>query len=98
MLPYRPEYHWATPLSDMYKAAHRMAEIRESIINVVEDIPRYLNRVEQYLEVFGDSLRLHECSAALYVAILDTLDAVVREFQKHIIRKRQKLAYSCIGR
>ena len=80
--------------SDTYQAAHRMAEIRESIISIVDDIPRYLSRVEQYLEVFAESARLHECSAALYVAILGTLDAIVREFQKHASRKDRQLAHS----
>ena len=64
-----------------------MAEIRESINNIVDDIPRYLYRVEQYVEVFGESRMLHQCSAALYVAILDALDAIVCEFQRHISRK-----------
>ena len=67
-----------------------MAELREGISNIVDDIPRYLSRAEQYLEVFEDSPNLHQCSAALYVAILDALDAIVREFQKHVSRKYQR--------
>lgn len=68
-----------------------MTEIREAITEIVNDIPLQLSRAEQYLDIFEDSPRLHECSAALYVAILDTLDTIVRECQKHVARKCRNL-------
>lgn len=64
-----------------------MAEIRESIIDVIDVIPLTLSKAKQYLNIFADSSELHECSANLYVAILDTLDAIVRHYQKHVARK-----------
>ena len=64
-----------------------MAEIRESILDVINDIPMTLSRAQQYIDVFADFPKLHKCSANLYVAILDTLIAIVREYQKHTARK-----------
>ncbi|KAI4261054.1 MAG: hypothetical protein L6R42_003739 [Xanthoria sp. 1 TBL-2021] len=68
-------------------AAHRMADIRESISDIVDGIPSTLSKAKQYLNIFADSPELHACSADLYVAILDTLDAIVRDYQKHVARR-----------
>ncbi|KAL8930796.1 MAG: hypothetical protein Q9208_000337 [Pyrenodesmia sp. 3 TL-2023] len=68
-------------------AAQRMSEIRDSIFDVVDVIPLTLSKAKQYLNIFPDYSKLHECSADLYVAILDTLDAIVRHYQKHVARR-----------
>ena len=67
-----------------------MAEIRECIRDIVLDIPLTLSKAEQYLGIFEESPKLHENTAALYVAVLDTLEAVVQEFRKHTARKYRR--------
>lgn len=44
-----------------------MSELRESIRNVIDDIPSTLSKVKDYIKVFEDSPEIHKCSADLYV-------------------------------
>ena len=60
-----------------------MAEIREAISQVITEIPSKLCLAKQYLDLFALSPDLHQCSADLYVAILNTLDSIMEEYQKH---------------
>lgn len=90
---------WSSPASilpllssDTHQAAHRMSELRESIRSILDEIPSILANAKQYLDVFVESPRLHKCNADLYVAILDTLNAIVRQYQKHVTRKFWTLA------
>lgn len=64
-----------------------MAEIRESIRDTIDDIPVYVSKAKQYIEVFADTPELHKCNADLYVAIIDALDAILQQCQQHIARK-----------
>ena len=64
-----------------------MAEIRESVRNIVDEIPWVLSGAKQYIEVFAESLELHKCNAGLYVAIIRVLDAILQQCQQHVARK-----------
>jgi len=64
-----------------------MAEIRESVRNIVDEIPLIVSRAKQYIAIFADSPELHKCNADLYVAIINVLDAVLQHCQKHVARK-----------
>lgn len=64
-----------------------MAEIRESVRNIVDEIPWVLSGAKQYIDVFGESLELHKCTADLYVAIIDVLDAILQQCQQCVARK-----------
>lgn len=64
-----------------------MAEIRGSISDMLDGIPLRLSGAKQYLKIFEDSPELHQCSADLYVAIIDTLDAIIQQYQKSDARK-----------
>lgn len=69
------------------QAAHRMAEVRESIRNIIDYIPSTLSEAKTFISLFEGSPEIHKCSANLYVAILSTLDVIVRSFQKHVARE-----------
>ena len=75
-------------------AARQMSEIRENVRSFVEDLPSRLSKAEAYIDIFKDSLELHRCSANLYMAILSTLDNIVRTYHKHVARKYLHLSCS----
>ena len=64
-----------------------MSEIRDSIQSIMEEIPSTLSTTDIYIDLFGQSPDIHKCSADLYVAILNTLDTIVRELNKGLARK-----------
>lgn len=64
-----------------------MAEIRESVRNMIDEIPSTVSRAKQYIEIFEDSPELHRCNADLYVAIINALDAILQQCQQHVARK-----------
>ncbi|KAF6230427.1 hypothetical protein HO133_004769 [Letharia lupina] len=68
-------------------AAQQMSEIREDVRNFIEDLPSRLSKAKEYINIFQDSLQLHQCSADLYVAILSTLDDVVQTYHKHVAHR-----------
>ncbi|KAL8980794.1 MAG: hypothetical protein Q9205_004223, partial [Flavoplaca limonia] len=74
-------------LTLVFGAAHRMAEIRGNISDMFSGIPLRLSEVKQYLKLFEDSPELHQCSADLYVAMIDTLEAIVQQYQKSYARR-----------
>ncbi|KAL8894995.1 MAG: hypothetical protein Q9192_003908 [Flavoplaca navasiana] len=74
-------------LTLVFGAAHRMAEIRGNISDMFDGIPLRLSEVKQYLKIFEDSPELHQCSADLYVAMINTLDAIIQQYQKSSARR-----------
>lgn len=64
-----------------------MSEIRENVRNFIDDLPLRLSKAKEYIDIFNESLQLHQCSADLYVALLSTLDEVVQTYHKHVARK-----------
>ena len=66
-----------------------MSEIRESVQNFVEDLPLRISKAKEYVDIFRESHDLHQCSADLYGAILNTLDEVVQTYHKHVARKNR---------
>ncbi|KAL8857163.1 MAG: hypothetical protein Q9178_006218 [Gyalolechia marmorata] len=64
-----------------------MAEIRRDISDMFGGIPLRLSEANQYLKIFEDSPEMHQCSADLYVAMIDTLDAVIQQYQKSYARR-----------
>ncbi|KAL9040168.1 MAG: hypothetical protein Q9180_002080 [Flavoplaca navasiana] len=74
-------------LTLVFGAAHRMAEIRGNISDMFDGIPLRLSEVKQYLKIFEDLPELHQCSADLYVAMINTLDAIIQQYQKSSARR-----------
>ena len=70
-----------------------MAEIRESILNIIHEIPWIVSRAKQYIEVFADSPELHRCNADVYVAIISALEAILQQCRQHIARKPEHFAH-----
>ena len=66
-----------------------MSEIRESVQSFIEDLPLRFSKAKEYIDIFGESPQLHQCSADLYGAILSTLDHVAQAYHKHVARKDQ---------
>ena len=65
-----------------------MSEIRESVCDFIDDLPLRLAKASKYIEIFGESPELHQCSADLYSAILSTLDDIVQTYHKHVARTK----------
>lgn len=72
---------------DIIQAAQRMAEIRESVRNIIDEIPLTLSGAKQYIEIFADSPELHRCNADLYTAIINVLDAILQQCLQHVLCK-----------
>ena len=70
-----------------------MAEIRESVRNIVDEIPWTLSGAKQYIEVFPESCEVHKYNADLYVAIINILDAILQHCQQHVARKAYNPAH-----
>ena len=64
-----------------------MSDIRETVQGFIDDLPLRFSRAKEFIEIFEESLELHQCSADLYGAILGTLDDIVQIYQKHVARK-----------
>ena len=70
-----------------------MAEIRGNISDMLDGITLRLSDIKQYLKIFEDSPELHQCSADLYAAMIDTLDAIIQQYQKGYTRKFDCVCY-----
>lgn len=64
-----------------------MSEIREDVRDFIDDLPLRLSKAKEYIDIFKESPQLHQCSAALYVAILSTLEDIVQTYHKHVAHR-----------
>lgn len=64
-----------------------MSDIRESILNFLDELPPALEDAEEMKEIFGDAPELHRSSTKLYIAVLSVLGRIVQECHKSHTRE-----------
>ena len=68
-------------MADTNQAASRLKYLREETCEALMQIPLVLTRTGSILKTFNASVELHKCSSNLYVAILNTLEHVLRYYK-----------------
>ena len=68
-------------VTDMIQAAYRLKVLREETYKALIQIPLLLTRTGSILKTFSASVELHQCSSNLYVAILKTLEHILRYYR-----------------
>ena len=65
------------------KAAARLRDVRESVLDAIANIPALLNNTKLVNGIFKRSKELHQSSSALYVTTLAALDHIVVWFRQN---------------
>ena len=68
-------------MADMLQAASRLKVLREETCKALMQIPLVLTRMGSITKTFSASVELHKCSSDLYVAILNTLEHILRYYR-----------------
>ena len=66
---------------DKFQAASRLKTLREEACEALSQIPISLAMTGNVLKSFSASVDLHKCSSALYVAILATLEQLLKYYK-----------------
>lgn len=68
-------------IADMIQAASRLKVLREETCKALMQIPLVLARTGSTIETFSASVELQKCSSNLYIAILKTLEHILRYYR-----------------
>lgn len=68
-------------MADIIQAASRLKILREETCKALMQIPLVLTRTGSTIRTFSASVELQKCSSNLYVAILKTLEHILRYYR-----------------
>ncbi|MCJ1401380.1 hypothetical protein MMC11_004592 [Xylographa trunciseda] len=68
-------------------AAERLKNVHDEVFTALCDIPTILSSTQRVLAMLKNSEKLHHCSSALYVAILQALSLILEYFKLNTLKK-----------